>query len=197
MQLFKPTILAAAACIMSAQAQEAPRFAFFSSDYIIENTAQGMRVFAEVKATQNRLQEALKVKQEEIQGLTQQLNSSSLNEDGRARVTRNLEDGRVAFERLGRDSERAYQGVLQAAYQQLATEINPIVDALAKEQKLHCVFQLQDALVAWVDQAWYLQFTQEVAKRYDAAYPGSGAAAPKENAPRPAAASGGATTNRK
>jgi hypothetical protein len=78
--------------------------------------------------------------------------------------------------------------VLQAAYQQLSTEVNPIVDALAKEQKLHCAFQLSDSLVAWVDQASYLEFTKEVAKRYDAAFPGPGGAAPRENAPKPAAA---------
>jgi Skp family chaperone for outer membrane proteins len=190
MQFLKPTLLAAIACIMPAQAQEAPRFAFFSTEYIIENTAQGMRVFAEVKATQNRLQEALKAKQEELQKLNQQLNSSSINEEGRAKITRDLEDGRVAWERLRSDSEQTHQRVIQTAYQQLSSEINPIVDALAKEQKLNCVFMLQDALVAWVDQAWYLQFTEEVGKRYDAAYPSTGAAtATRSNAPKQAESS--------
>ena len=172
----KLAFLVAAMCAITAQAQEAPRFAFFVPEYIIENTAQGKRVFAEAQALNKRLTDALRAKSEELQKMDQQLRSSSISEEGRSRIAREFEDGRTAFQRMQEDSQAQFQKVSQAAMQQFEKEINPIVEACAKEQKLHCVFQHQPGMTAWADDAWILKFTEEVGKRYDAAYSGGVAA---------------------
>ena len=185
MQFRNFALLVAAACVVSAQAQaqEAPRFTFVYTGYLIENTAQGKRVFAEAQILERRLMDELRAKAEEIQGLEQQLRSSSLSEDGRGRITRQLEDGRITFNRMQEDSQAQYQRAFQAAMQQFETEIIPIIEAVATEQKLQVVLQANSQMIAWVDTKWSMGFTEEVAKRYDAAFPGTGTAATRTNAP--------------
>jgi len=170
--LFRSFLLAATTCAVFATAQEAPRFAFFHPGYLVENTAQGKRVFAEVQTLGKRLNDALKAKADDLQKMEQQLRSSSISEEGRSKIARELEDGRISFQRMQEDSQAQMQRVEQTAFQQFSGEIGPIIEALAKEQNLHCVFQMQEGMLAWVDPAWALKFTEEVAKRYDAAYPG-------------------------
>jgi hypothetical protein len=60
---------------------------------------------------------------------------------------------------------------------QFQQEISPLVDELAKEQKLQLVLTFQPGLVAYADPTWIVAFSDEVAKRYDAKFPG-GAPAP-------------------
>jgi len=180
--------LTAVTCVVSVQAQEAPRFAFCDSRFLVDNTAQGKRVFAEVQILSKRLEDQLKVKLEELQRMEQQLRSSSLSEDGRNRISREFEDGKVAYQRLQEDSQNQYQRALSTASQQFESEVGPLIEALAKERKLHCVFQLQNGLIAWADKDWVMSFTEELAKRYDAAFPGGVAAnkppAASESAPK-------------
>jgi Skp family chaperone for outer membrane proteins len=177
MLLHKLTFPIAALCAVSLQAQEAPRFAFLHYEYVAQNTAQGRRVFADVEATRSRLQEQLRTRVEELQRLEQQASSPSLSEEGRGRIARQFEDGRIALQRLQEDSEAQFRTVSEAAAQQYNSELTPIVEALAKERNLHFVLQLADGLIAWADQTQLMEFTEEVARRYDAAFPSPAAAA--------------------
>jgi len=190
MQFRSFALLAATTCVISAQAQEAPRFSFISPSWLRENTAQGKRVFAEAQALQSRLTNELRTKVEELQRLEQQLRSSSLSEDGRARLNREFEDGRIAIERMREDSQGQYERVMQAAMQQFEGEIMPIIDAVAKEQKLQYVLQTDTGIIAWADTSIAMSFTEEVGKRYDAAYPGTAA---RTNAPNPGNSGTGST----
>ena len=177
MQFRSFALLAATTCAISAQAQEAPRFAVLNPAWLMENTAQGKRVFAEAQALNSRLTSELRAKIEELQGLEQQLRSSSLSDEGRARITRSYEDARTAFQRMQQDSQEQITRASQAAQQQFESEIFPIIDALAKEQKLQFILHREVAL--WADPSSDMVFTEEVGKRYDAAYPGNAAAAPR------------------
>jgi len=160
------------ACAVPAISQESPRFAIFNPAYVVENTAQGKRVFAEAQTLGKRLADAIKAKFEELQKLEQQLRSSSISEEGRGKISREFEDGKIALQRMQEDSQNQFQKVEQAAMQQFQSEIGPIVDAVAKEQKLQFVLQASEA-IAWADPAWINKFTEDVAKRYDAAFPGT------------------------
>jgi Skp family chaperone for outer membrane proteins len=190
--LFRTLVfLVATACVASAQTQETPRFAFLAYEWVIQNTVQGKRIFAELEVASGRFQEDGRKKVEELQGMEQQLNSSSLSEEGRNKIARDFEDARVAFNRWREEEENRLRGIQSAASQQFQTEIAPIIEALAKEKNLHYVFTYQDGLLAWADTALLMQFTEEVAKRYDAAFPGTGA-----TATTPAARPASSTPNR-
>ena len=187
MKIRNLALLAATVFAIPVFAQDAPRFAVFNPAYLAENTAQGKRVFAEAQTLGKRLTDTIKAKVDELQKMEQQMRSSSISEEGRSKIARELEDGRIAFNRMQEDSREQFQRVEQAAMQQFQTEIAPIVEAVAKEQKLHFIMQVSEAIV-WADPAWINKFTEEVAKRYDAAYPG-GAPAPATPAQRPSSGS--------
>ncbi|MFM8430171.1 MAG: hypothetical protein ACKN95_04120, partial [Holophagaceae bacterium] len=51
---------------------------------------------------------------------------------------------------------------------QFNNEITPIVEAVAKERKLQMILNYQQGLYTIFDTTWGLDFTNEVAKRYDA-----------------------------
>jgi len=173
---FRSTAILAAACAATAAGQEAPRIAVFVPGYIIEYSAQGKRVFAEAQALGKRLQDSISAKMEELQKMEQQLRSPSISEEGRGRITREYEDGKTALQRMNEDGRAQFQKVEQAAVQQFQGEIGPVIEAVAKEQGIQCVLQPQEGMIAWADPAWIMKFTEEVAKRYDAAYPGGSAA---------------------
>jgi len=180
MKLVKLALLPALACSVPMRAQEAPRFAFFALEHVLENSAQAKRVFAEAEVLGKKLEEEIKTKTTELQRMEQQLNSSSISDEGKSRIARELEDGRTSLKRLQEDAQSQYSRVAQTALAQLNREILPIVEALAKEQKLNCVLNFNANLnpIAWADETWLWRFSQEVAKRYDAAYPGGGTAKP-------------------
>ena len=90
------------------------------------------------------------------------------------------------------DSQGEYQRVEKKVGEAITKIAAPIVEQLAKEQKLQLVFSDQAVqILSWADQDWLKGFTAEVAKRLDAsegAAPAApAAAAPKSAAPKPAA----------
>jgi Skp family chaperone for outer membrane proteins len=174
MKLRNLALLAALACaaqVVQAFGQEPTRFAVFNPEYLVENTAQGKRVFAEAQILGKRFQDASRAKAEDLQKMEQQMKSSSISEEGRKKIAEDFEKARAEFQKTQEDNQAQYQKVAQTAIQQIQSEIGPIVEALAKEQKLHLVLQASE-MIAWADQVWIMKFTEEVAKRYDAAYPG-------------------------
>jgi Skp family chaperone for outer membrane proteins len=191
MQLVKSALLSALVCLAPMCAQEPIRFAFFSLEYVVENSAQAKRIFADSEVLGKKLGDEIQAKASDLQRLEQQLNSSSLSEEGRSRIARDLEDGKTLLKRMQEDAQSQFNRASQTALGQFNREIAPIVEALAKEQKLNCVMNFNTNLIAWADESWVWQFSQEVAKRYDVAYPAGGGAS------RPAAAATSPTAVKK
>lgn len=176
----------AAAFTMSAQDIATPRMAVFVPDRIISSSVRGRKLFSELEVMKKNLEEKLQAKGLEGQKLQSQLQSPSISDSGREQITKQLRDLEYEFKKLQEDSQADYGKVQQKVYGQFQTEIAPIVEALAKEQKLQLVLQYQQGLVAYGEEAWLLSFSNEVAKRYDAKFE-SGAAAAAAPA-KPAAA---------
>ena len=177
--------LVAIVCVAPVQAQESPRFVYLSYGWIIQNTAQGRRIFADFQALEGRLQEQYRTKVEELHNMDRQLNSSSLSEEGRNRLARDFDEARMAFQVWQEEIQSQLNDSRGTATRQFQLEIDPIIDELAKERGLNYVMQIQDGVLAWADSS-LMEFTEEVAKRYDAAYPGTGSAAARPAAQAPA-----------
>jgi Skp family chaperone for outer membrane proteins len=192
-----------AAFTLSAQ-ESAPRIGMLVPDRIIENTSRGRRLFSELEALKKTLGERIQAKRAEIQKLSGQLQSPSISDAGKETIQKQLRDLDFEEKKLQDDSQMEFQRTQQRVVTQFQQELSPLVEELAKEQKLSLVLTWQPGLVAFVDQNWLLTFTDEVGRRYDAKYPASapltpppgaaaprppaaGTAAPKPPAPRPAA----------
>ena len=135
--------------------------------------------------------EKIQAKGAEIQKLTSQLQSPSISEAGKETIQKQLRDLDFEGKKLQEDSQTEYQKTQQRVVNQFQQELAPLVEELAKEQKLQLVLTYQPGMVAYADPEWIVAFTDEIAKRYDAKYeskaPGAPAAAPKAApAPKPA-----------
>ena len=173
---------------LSLSAQEAqPRIGMLVPDRVIEKTVRGRKLFSELDTLKKTLGEKIQAKAGEIQKLSSQLQSPSISEAGKENIQKQLRDLDFEGKKLQEDSQLEYQKTQQRVVNQFQTEISPLVEELAKEQKLQVVLTFQPGLVAYADPTWIVAFSDEVARRYDAKYEPNGAAAKPGAAPKPAA----------
>jgi Skp family chaperone for outer membrane proteins len=197
MRSFMPLMLAAALSLPAvAQEAAAPRFAVFVPDYLTKETGRGRQLFAELDVLAKNLQDKLAAKQAEGQQAQKQLQASGLSAEGQEKLQKQLRDLEFEFKKLQEDSQAEFNKAQQKAYGQFQTEVGPIVEQVAKEQKLQAIFQYTPQTANFIipiDNDWGMAFTKEVAKRYEAKFPVAAApapaapAAPKPAAPKPAA----------
>ena len=191
MRLLVPSL--AALCLSATLAtpilaQEAPRFAFFSINQLVHSSKKAGAIFSELEITGKNLQEKLQAKGQELQALQQQLNSPSLDPDKKEALAKKFRDAEYEAKKLQEDSQADYQRVEKKVGEAITKLAAPIVEQLAKEQKLQLVLSDQTVqILSWADQDWMKAFTAEVAKRLDASEPAAPASAPKPAAPKPAA----------
>ncbi len=169
-------------------AQEAPRFAFFSINQLVHTSKKAGAIFSELEITGKNLQERLQAKGQDLQTLQQQLNSPSLDPDKKDALAKKFRDAEYEAKKLQEDSQAEYQKVEKRVGEAITKLAAPIVEGLAKEQKLQVVLPDQAVqILSWADQEWMKGFTAEVAKRLDASEPAVPATASKPAAPKPAA----------
>ncbi len=176
-----------AALALPAAAQEAPRFAFFSINQLVRTSKKAGAIFSELEITKKNLEEKLQGKGQELQTLQQQLNSPSLDPDKKETLAKKYRDVEFEAKKMQEDSQAEYQRVERKVGEAITKLAAPIVDQLAKEQKLQMVFSDQALnVLSWGDKPWMEGFTAEVAKRLDASEAPAGTPA-KPSTPKPAA----------
>jgi Skp family chaperone for outer membrane proteins len=191
MRLIAPALAAlclSATLALPVAAQEAPRFAFFSINQLVRSSKKAGAIFSELEITGKNLQEKLQAKGQELQTLQQQLNSPSLDPDKKETLAKKFRDVEFEAKKMQEDSQAEYQRVEKKVGESITKLAAPIVEQLAKEQKLQLVLSDQAVqILSWGDQDWLKAFTAEVSKRLDASEGAAPAAAPKPAATKPAA----------
>ena len=178
----------ATAFSLTAQDAGTVKVAVLLPDRIITNSVHGHKLFSELDVLKKNLEEKLQSKGREIQDLEAKLQSPSVSDTGKETLTKQLRDAQYEGKKMQEDAETDYRAKFQKVSNQFQTEIGPIVQEVAKEQKLQLVITNQQGLIAFADPTWIQAFTDEVSKRYDAKYETAGAAAPaKPAAAKPAA----------
>jgi Skp family chaperone for outer membrane proteins len=173
-----------------AQDAPAPRIAFFNLSQLVESSIKAKKIYTELEVTGKNLQEKLDQKNAEGQKVQQQLQSGVVSDQGREQLQKQLRDLEFELKKLQEDSQAEIKKVQQKVMGDLNKIVFPIIDALAKEQKLQVVMNGDQAgqMFVWADTAWLKVFTAEVAKRLDAAPEGgTPAATAKPAAPAPKA----------
>ena len=164
---------------LSAQEAVAPRLAIFWPDRIVSKSPRAKKLFSELDVVGKSLQDKIEAKGLEGQKLQSQLQSPSISDAGREQITKQLRDLEYDFKKLQEDSKTDFSKLQKKIFSQFQAEIGPIVDAVAKEQKLQVVLQYQQGLIAFADDAWLGAFNDEVAKRYETMPAAAAAPAPK------------------
>jgi Skp family chaperone for outer membrane proteins len=139
---------------------------------LVEKSTKAKKLFSELETLQKSLNEKLQAKAKEGQSLQQQLQSASLANEGREKLTKQLRDLDFEYKKLQEDSQGEFGKVQQRVLGDIYQVAGPIISDLAKEQKLQVVFSGESAqagqLIQWADDKWIQEFTLEVAKRLDA-----------------------------
>ena len=119
--------------------------------------------------------------------MQQQLNSPSLDPDKKEALAKKFRDVEFEAKKMQEDSQQEYQRVEKKVGEAITKLAAPIVEQLAKEQKLQVVLSDQAIQIfSWGDEAWLKGFTSEISKRLDASEPAA-AAAPAAKPAVPAA----------
>jgi len=171
----------------AARPEPPTRFAFFTLGLLVEKSAKAKKIFGELETLQKSLNDKLQAKTKEGQALQQQLQSTSLANEGREKLTKQLRDLEFEFKKLQEDSQSEFGKVQQRVLGDIYQVAGPIITDLAKEQKLQIVFSGESAqagqLIQWADEKWIQEFTVEVAKRLDASTAAPAAAKPAGTVP--------------
>lgn len=168
----------------------APRFAFFSMGLLTQKSVQAGRVFKEFEVARTNFEEKRRSKAEEGQRIESQLQSGSLSDEGREKLLKQHRDLQYEFKKLQEDGQAELQKIEGKVSAELNRIVSPVVEQLAKEQKLQFVFtDNAQQVLQFTDRVWATTFTDEVARRLDATEPAGAAGAkpaPKPT-PKPAA----------
>lgn len=174
----------------SAKQEPPTRFAFFTVGLLVQHSTKAKAIFSELENLQKSLNDALKAKGAEGQKIQQQLQGSTLSEQGRDALKKQLRDIEIDYKKLQEDSQEQFGKVQQKVMGQIFQQVGPLIETLAKERKLQVVLSGESAqagqLIHWADEKWVQEFTLEIARRLDASP--AAAAAAKPAAVPPAAA---------
>ena len=154
----------------------------------IANTAEGKKAFGDLQKKYQPRQQDLQRQQQEIQALQEQIQKqqATLSDEERVRLSRELEDKSKLFKRANEDATADYQADSQDTYRRLGQKMVRIVNEYAQQSGYAIV--LEEAQVQPYFATRESVITEEIAKRYDAAYPVEGAsAAPAATTPATAA----------
>jgi len=177
--MFTPLLLALSLVIANPgvsqetpKTSESPKFAFFTLGLLVQSSDKAKKIFSELEGTQKVLDAKLKSKADEGLKLQQQLQGGSLSEQGKDQLRKQLRDLEFEYKKLQEDSQVEFNRVQQKVLGDIYAQAGPIIDALAKEQKLQVVLSGEAAqagqLIQWADETWVRSFSLEVAKRFDA-----------------------------
>lgn len=184
MRRFMPLLFAAALALPMAAQDAAPKVAIIVQERLISQSAHGRKLFSELEILGKSLQDKLAAKNKEGLQKQQQLQSGSIDEAGKEKLGKELRDLEFELKKMQEDSQAEFGKARNKVMDQLNKEVGPVIEGLAKERGLSAVFSYQPGMFAYIDEKWVLDFTDEVAKRYDAKFP-DGTPAPA--APKPAA----------
>jgi len=155
-------------------------------------TAEGKKSFADLQKKYQPRQADLQRQNQEIQALQDQVQKqqATLSDEERIRLSRELEDKSKLFKRANEDATADFNAESQDTMRRLGVKMVKLINDYAQQNAYTIVLEGEQLQLYFINRDSVI--TEEIAKRYDAAYPVEGApapaaAAPAVPAPKPAA----------
>ncbi len=148
--------------------QEALKIGVVNSQDVLEKSAEGKRVMAQIQDKDKQNQDRLSALDEEIRNLETRLNTQrlTLTNEAMMQLTSDLEKKRTERKRYAEDSLREMQEFTGRLFQRVQNELLPIIEQLGKDKNLHLIFDLARSGAIYFNPT--IDLTQEVITRYDA-----------------------------
>lgn len=139
-----------------------------NSQEILENSAEGKKVMAQLQEEEKKNQAELSRRDEEIRQLQKKLNTQrlTLTQEALMNLQSDLEKKRTERQRFAEDINREMNELAARLFQKIQNEVLPIIETIGKEKNLDMIFDLQRSGAVYVSPT--VDITSEVIERYDA-----------------------------
>jgi outer membrane protein len=148
--------------------QQAIKVGVVNSQDVLERSAEGKRVMAQIQDKDKQNQDRLGSIDEEIRNLETRINTQrlTLTNEAMMQLSSDLEKKRTERKRFAEDSLREMQEFTGRLFQRVQTELLPIIEQLGKDKNLDVIFDLARSGAIYFNPT--IDLTQEVITRYDA-----------------------------
>ena len=160
--------LFAAVLVATSYAQQLPKIGVINSQRVLETSAEGKRVIAQLQDKDKKVQDELAKIDEDIRKLESKLNTQrlTLSEQSLLDLRSDIERKRTERKRRAEDSLRELQDLQLRLFNRVKGELLPIIEQLGKEKGFDIIFDLANSGALYFSPA--IEITDEVIKKYDA-----------------------------
>lgn len=164
----------------------------------IAATTEGKKAFADLQKKYQPRQEDLQKQQQEIQNIQDQLQrqQTTLSDAERIRLSRELSEKQKLFDRARADAQDNFQEDRQDVMNRIGQKMVQIITDFAKQNGYALILDAQipvfsgnqssDATIPIYYASKDVDISDEIVKRYDAAFPSEAVSAPAPSATKPA-----------
>ncbi len=148
--------------------QQAVKIGVVNSQDVLEKSAEGKRVMAQIQDKDKQNQSRLNTLDEEIRKLETRINTQrlTLTNEAMMQLSSDLEKKRTERKRFGEDSLREMQEFTGRLFQRVQTELLPIIEQVGNDKNLDIILDLARSGAIYFNPT--IDLTQEVITKYDA-----------------------------
>lgn len=161
-------ILFLAVCVSFSFAQQEIKIGVVNSQEVLERSAEGKKVMAQLQEKDRQNQNEVARRDEEIRKLETKLNTQrlTLTDEALMQLTSDLDKKRTERKRFAEDSVREMQELTGRFFSRIQNELLPIIEDIGKEKNIDIIFDLSRSGAIYFNPG--VDITDELIKRYDA-----------------------------
>jgi Skp family chaperone for outer membrane proteins len=152
----------------SGLAQQIIKIGVVDSQEVLEKSAEGKRVLAQLQDKDKRNQAELSRRDQEIQELQTRLNTQrlTLTPEALRNLSTDLQRKQTERQRFFEDAGREMNELAERLFQRIQNELLPIIEQMGKENGMDVIFDLGKSGAIYFSPS--IEITQDVIQRYDA-----------------------------
>jgi len=149
-------------------AQQTLQIAVVNSQQVLEKSAEGKKVMAQLQSKDSKAQADIAKLDEDIRLLETRLNTQrlTLTQESMIQMQADLERKRTERTRFAEDMSREIQELQQRLFVRIQSELLTIIEAVGKEKNLDLIFDLSQSGAIYFNPT--LNLTAEIIQKYDA-----------------------------
>lgn len=149
-------------------AQQDLKIGVVNSQEVLEKSAEGKRVMAQLQSKDSKAQSDIAKLDEDIRTLETRLNTQrlTLTQEALLNMQADLDRKRTDRKRFAEDQVREMNELTARLFQRIQNELLPIIEAIGKEKGLDIIFDLGRSGAIYFNPT--IDVTAEVIQKYDA-----------------------------
>jgi len=149
-------------------AQQTGKIGVINSQMVLEKSAEGKRVIAQLQDKDKKGQSDLAKLDNEIKLLETKLNTQrlTLTDEAAMQISSDMEKKKTDQKRLSEDAVRELQELQYRLFNKVQGELIPIIEGIGKERGMDVIFDLAKSGAVYFNPV--VDLTDDVIRRYDA-----------------------------